>query len=83
MLGVAYFQIALGAMMSGAKAGLFYPTWPDMRGEYLPAVLLDPEHWQLSSFLEYDTNPFMPALIQFLHRNTAYILTVIVLWFAW
>lgn len=83
MLGVAFFQIALGAMMSGAKAGLFYPTWPDMRGEYLPAVLLDPGHWQLNSFLEYDTNPFMPALIQFLHRNTAYILTVIVLWFAW
>jgi cytochrome c oxidase assembly protein subunit 15 len=83
MLGVAFFQIALGAMMSGAKAGLFYPTWPDMRGEYVPAVLLDAGHWQLSSFLEYDTNPFMPALIQFLHRNTAYILTVIVLWFSW
>ena len=49
----------------------------------MPAVLLDPGHWQLNSFLEYDTNPFMPALIQFLHRNTAYILTVIVLWFAW
>jgi cytochrome c oxidase assembly protein subunit 15 len=83
MLGIAFFQIALGAMMSGAKAGLFYPTWPDMRGEYLPALLLDPGHWQLSSFLEYDTNPFMPALIQFLHRNTAYILTIIVLWFSW
>ena len=83
MLGVAFFQIALGAMMSGTKAGLFYPTWPDLRGEYLPDVLLDPGHWQLNSFLEYDTNPFMPALIQFLHRNTAYILTVIVLWFSW
>jgi cytochrome c oxidase assembly protein subunit 15 len=83
ILGIAFFQIALGAMMSGAKAGLFYPTWPDMRGEYLPAVLLDPGHWQLNSFLEYDTNPFMPALIQFLHRNTAYILTTTVLWFFW
>jgi cytochrome c oxidase assembly protein subunit 15 len=25
----------------------------------------------------------MPALIHFLHRNTAYILTIIVLWFFW
>jgi cytochrome c oxidase assembly protein subunit 15 len=25
----------------------------------------------------------MPALIQFLHRNTAYLLTIMVLYFAW
>lgn len=83
IFGVAFFQIALGAMMSGAKAGLFFPTWPDMRGEYLPALLFDSSHWELNSFLQYDTNPFMPALIQFCHRNTAYLLTVIVLWFSW
>lgn len=80
---VTFVQIALGAMMSGAKAGLFFPTWPDMNGEYLPAVLLDPGHWVSDSFIHYDTNPFMPALIQFLHRNTAYILTVMVLYFIW
>lgn len=83
IFGVAFFQIALGAMMSGTKAGLFFPTWPDMRGEYLPAVLFDPAHWELNSFLQYDTNPFMPALIQFLHRNTAYLLTIMILWFSW
>lgn len=83
LFGVAFFQIALGAMMSGAKAGLFYPTWPDMRGEYLPAVLFDAGHWTANSFLQYDTNPFMPTLIQFFHRNTAYVLTIMVLWFSW
>lgn len=83
MVAVAFFQIALGAMMSGSKAGLFYPTWPDMNGEYLPAVLLDGSHWVTDSFVHYDTNPFMPALIQFLHRNTAYLLTAMVLYFAW
>jgi cytochrome c oxidase assembly protein subunit 15 len=83
MFGVAFFQIALGAMMSGAKAGLFFPTWPDMNGEYLPAVLLDASHWTTDSFIHYDTNPFMPALIQFLHRNTAYVLTGMVGWFVW
>jgi heme a synthase len=83
MYGVAFFQIALGAMMSGTKAGLFFPTWPDMHGEYLPAVFFDGSHWVTESFLQYDTNPFMPALIQFLHRNTAYLLTILVLWYAW
>lgn len=83
LLGIAFLQIALGAMMSGTKAGLFYPTWPDMHGAYLPGVLLDASHWKLDSFLQYDTNPFMPALIQFLHRNTAYLLTIMVLWLAW
>ena len=83
MLLLAFVQIALGAMMSGTKAGLFYPTWPDMHGSFLPPVLLDAGHWAASSFIEYDTNPFMPALIQFLHRNTAYILTIMILYFVW
>lgn len=80
---VTFVQIALGAMMSGTKAGLFFPTWPDMNGEYLPAVLLDGGHWVGDSFIQYDTNPFMPALIQFMHRNTAYLLTIMVLYFIW
>ena len=80
---VTFIQIALGAMMSGTKAGLFFPTWPDMNGEYLPGILLDQSHWIGESFIQYDTNPFMPALIQFLHRNTAYILTIMVLYFIW
>ncbi len=77
---LTFFQLALGAMMSGTKAGLFYPHWPDMGGKFVPAVLLDSSHWTLSSLTNYDSNPFMPALIQFLHRNTAYILTVLVLY---
>ena len=81
IFGLAFFQIALGAIMSGSKAALFFPTWPDMNGEYLPAVLLDGSHWTADSFIHYDTNPFMPALIHFLHRNTAYLLTALVLYF--
>lgn len=82
MFGVAFLQIAFGAMMSGTKAGLFYPTWPDMRGSFLPAVLLDATQWAPAAFVHYDTNPFMPTLIQFLHRNTGYLLAIMVLYFA-
>ncbi len=81
LLLLAFVQIALGAMMSGTKAGLFYPTWPDMNGEYLPGILFDGALWSADSFTHYDTNPFMPALLHVLHRNTAYLLTAFVVWF--
>jgi cytochrome c oxidase assembly protein subunit 15 len=78
---LAFVQIALGAMVSGTKAALVYPTWPSMRGEYLPALLFDRTYWNAASFTHYDTNPFMPTLLQFLHRNTAYLLTILMVWF--
>lgn len=80
---LAFVQIALGALMSGTKAGLLYPTWPDMHGGYLPAVLFDSAYWNWESFTHYDTNPFFPTLIQFLHRNVAYLLSGLVVWFIW
>lgn len=76
VLGV---QIVLGGIMSGMKAGLFYPTWPDMNGTFIPALLFDPAQWNVDNFVHYDSAPFMSALIQVLHRLTAYALTVIVL----
>ena len=83
LVGLAFFQIALGAMMSGTKAGLFYPTWPGMQGGFLPAVLLDGNNWRPEHFWDYDTHPFMPALVQFLHRNTAYLLSGLLVYFVW
>ena len=74
-------QILLGGVMSGMKAGLFFPTWPTMNGEWVPDTLLDPAHWSLANVVEYDRHLFMPALIQILHRTLAYVLTIIVLWY--
>jgi heme a synthase len=79
---LAFVQIALGAMMSGTKAGLFYPTWPDIGGNYLPAMLTDASQWHWQNFKEYDANPFMSALVQLLHRNVAYLLTGLLIYFA-
>ncbi len=76
-------QLLLGGMMSGMKAGILYPTWPDMNGVFIPDVLLTAREWTLSNFMAYDTNPFMAALVQFSHRLVAYVLTIIVLWFSW
>jgi cytochrome c oxidase assembly protein subunit 15 len=34
-----FIQVFLGGIMSGMKAGLAYPTWPDMNGEFIPSAL--------------------------------------------
>jgi len=81
LLIVLSLQIILGGIMSGMKAALFYPTWPDMSGELIPSVLLDGAEWTGQNFINYDKTPFMSALIQILHRTTAYLLTVIGLWY--
>ena len=60
--------------MSGMKAGLVYPTWPDMNGSLVPAVLWKTELWTVESFNFYDKYPLLPALIQFGHRMLAYLL---------
>jgi cytochrome c oxidase assembly protein subunit 15 len=80
MLGFLIVQIMLGGIMSGAKAGISYPTWPDMRGEWIPSILFDTSYWKVSSFIAYDENAFFPALIQTLHRLTAYVLFFIGIW---
>ena len=76
-------QIILGGIMSGAKAALFYPTWPDMNDEWIPEVLTRGGMWNVENFVNYDATLFLPALVQFLHRGTAYLLTIMLLYFAW
>ena len=66
-------QIMIGGIMSGSKAGLFFPTWPDMNGELLPSILLNPENWIWTNFILYDENVFFPALVQFCHRLMGYV----------
>lgn len=74
-------QIMLGGLMSGMKAGLFYHSFPDMNGEIIPEVLLTSSEWNVDNLTKYDSNLFAPALVQLLHRTTAYLLTISILWF--
>lgn len=69
-------QIFLGGVMSGMKAGLFYPTWPDMNGEMFPQVLLNKGNWTVNNFNNYESTLLPSALIQLLHRTLAYIVFI-------
>lgn len=81
VLVIAAIQIVLGGIMSGTKAALRYPTWPDMQGEAVPNLLFNSANWNVENFVQYDATPFLTALIQTLHRGVAYVLTILILVF--
>jgi cytochrome c oxidase assembly protein subunit 15 len=68
---VIFLQITLGAFVSGLDAGEIYQTWPLMNNNYLPDDT-DFKTITLSNIF------YNHSLIQFLHRNIAYIIFVYV-----
>ena len=83
LLVVGGVQIMIGGVMSGMKAGLFYPTWPSMNGAFVPSALLEGSNWTLLNMELYDKHPFATGLVQFMHRGMAYLLLLMVLVYAW
>ena len=81
VMALLFIQLFLGGILSGMKAGLAYPTWPTMNGEWIPSALSSlPVKW--AGILYYDATAFWEAsLIQLLHRCTAYLLIIAVVFF--
>jgi len=80
VIGITFIQLIFAGLMAGMKAGLYYPTWPSMNGEIIPAVLLVQENWNWSNLINYDSYLFAPALVQFIHRGLAYILLTLTIY---
>lgn len=78
VLAVTFVQLIFAGLMSGMKAGVYFPTWPDMNGTFVPNVLLDSNNWTLHNLTNYDTFTFAVALVQFTHRFFAYLLLILV-----
>lgn len=80
-------QIIFGGFMSGMKAGLFYPNFPHMEVSpdgawvWVAEVLKDQSAWNWSNVVDYDNSSFASALVQLLHRGTAYLLCLLILVF--
>lgn len=72
LLVIISFQILFGAFVAGLKAGLFYPTFPTMNGEWLPALLSE-------NYASSGTSILFNSIagVQFIHRWLG-----IGLWFA-
>lgn len=78
LLGLVLFQIALGALVAGSRAGWTFNTWPLMDGRLVPplATLFATTPW-IENFVDN------VALVQFNHRVVAYLLVGFALWHAW
>ena len=66
-LFLLFLQLAIGAFVSGMDAGSIYNTWPLMGTTYFPDD---------SKFIEFlNVNIFdNPSIVQFIHRNLAYLI---------
>tara|TARA_Y100000817_G_scaffold71672_1_gene54828 strand:- start:30 stop:974 length:945 start_codon:yes stop_codon:yes gene_type:complete len=66
-LFLLFCQIILGAFVSGMDAGKIYNTWPLMGLNYYPDDNTIKNLININSFNE-------PSIVQFLHRNLAYVI---------
>ncbi len=64
-----YLQIIIGAFVSGMDAGKIYNTWPLMGANYFPD---DNNFLFLFKFSAFND----PSLVQFMHRNLAYLILI-------
>ena len=64
-----FCQITIGAFVSGMDAGTIYNSWPLMGTSYFPN---DNELRNLFSLTAFSD----PSLVQFIHRNLAYIILI-------
>ncbi len=62
-----FLQIAIGAFVSGMDAGKIYNSWPLMGNNYFPNDNILSNLFELSAFND-------PSLVQFMHRNLAYLI---------
>ena len=74
LLVLIIIQLIYGAFMAGTHAANAALTWPDINGTYLPSQLFTE-----GSFLADITHNLIT--IQFIHRNLAYIIAILV--FVW
>ena len=62
-----FIQIIFGAFVSGMDAGRIYNSWPMMGESYFPNDNTINNLFKLTAFSD-------PSLVQFIHRNMAYII---------
>ncbi len=69
-LSLIFLQIIVGAFVSGMDAGKIYNTWPLMGNSYFPDDNKFINLFKVSAFSD-------PSLVQYLHRNLAYLIFII------
>ena len=68
-LFIIFCQIVIGAFVSGMDAGQIYNSWPLMGSSYFPDDNNIANIFEISAFSD-------PSLVQFMHRNLAYVIFI-------
>ena len=63
-----FIQISIGAFVSGMDAGKIYNSWPLMGNSFFPDDNSYSNLFKISAFSD-------PSLVQFIHRNLAYLIS--------
>ena len=64
-----FLQISIGAFVSGMDAGKIYNSWPLMGNSYFPNDNNINNLFEVAAFSD-------PSLVQFIHRNLAYLIGI-------
>lgn len=73
-------QLIYGAFMAGLKAATIAPTWPSINGTWWPLNVHSQGNREFSGLSFLTDNPLV---IHFIHRNLAYIISVLVFIWWW
>lgn len=80
VIGVLCVQLVYGAFMAGLKAAVTAPSWPTINGEWIPS---NTSSFGNRSYAGGDVFTDHPLMVHFIHRNLAYLLTLlIIMWFS-
>ena len=69
LLILIFLQIIIGAFVSGLDAGMIYQTWPKMGNSYFPNDII---FNKIQTLFDFDNH----SLVQFYHRNLAYLVII-------
>ena len=69
-LFLLFLQLIIGAFVSGMDAGKIYNTWPLMGSSYFPDDSVITDFFNLTVFDDQ-------SLVQFIHRNLAYLIVIV------
>jgi len=82
--GVLLVQIVFGGLMAGMRAGLIHPYFPAfIKGNLLWGALTNNPDTALDTIIDYESAGSIKALVQLLHRGTAYLLTGLIVYFCY
>jgi len=72
LAALVFAMVVSGALVAGIHAGLAYPTWPTMNGEWIPEGLFAQQPFAINFVNNL-------ATVQFDHRLLAYVIAVVAL----